>query len=136
MREGAMGIILRNGKILLGKRLKGDSFQGLWCNFGGEIETGETALEALQRELNEELGIDVGSAQLLTVIDNYVEFGTQGFRLHYHLVRDWKGEIVNRSEHSEVKWFSFDMIKDLSMGGIGKKIIEKHLSSDKVIAFK
>lgn len=126
MREGARGIILKDGKILLGKRLKADSFQGLWCTFGGYIEKGETASEALTRELNEELGIDSVTAELLTVTENVVDNDLQSLRLHYYLVRHWKGEIVNKAEHSEINWFSLDEIRALPMGWIGKEVIEKY----------
>jgi hypothetical protein len=40
MQKGARAIILKDGKILLGKRLKKDSFYRLWCTFGGMVEKG------------------------------------------------------------------------------------------------
>ena len=53
--------ILRNTKneVLLGKRTKG-SHMGYWEFPGGKIEPNETPEEALFRELQEELGIEIG----------------------------------------------------------------------------
>lgn len=59
MRQGARAIIMKRGKILLGKRLKKDSFYGQWCTFGGVSEINETPEQTLKRELSEELGIDI-----------------------------------------------------------------------------
>ena len=59
MKKGARAIILKNKKILLGKRLKKGSLYGLWCTFGGYFKSDETPTQALKRELNEELGIEI-----------------------------------------------------------------------------
>jgi len=56
--RGARAVIVRNEKVLLGKRLKRASFYGLWCTLGGVVELRETLEQALKRELSEELGID------------------------------------------------------------------------------
>ena len=52
-------ILIENGKILCAQRGKGKSLAYLWEFPGGKIETGETPQEALIRELQEELMIEV-----------------------------------------------------------------------------
>ncbi|WP_035020815.1 (deoxy)nucleoside triphosphate pyrophosphohydrolase [Carnobacterium viridans] len=52
-------ILIENGKILCAQRGEGKSLAYLWEFPGGKIETGETPQEALIRELQEELMIDV-----------------------------------------------------------------------------
>lgn len=56
------GVIERNGEILVCQRQAGDSHQFKWEFPGGKVETGETPRQALERELQEELGVqaDVG----------------------------------------------------------------------------
>ncbi len=51
------GLIERDGKILVCQRQAGDSHQFKWEFPGGKVETGETPKQALERELEEELGI-------------------------------------------------------------------------------
>lgn len=50
-------VIRREGKILIGQRRKSDSHGLKWEFPGGKVEKGETPAAALQRELEEELGI-------------------------------------------------------------------------------
>ncbi len=129
MRKGARGIILKDGKILLGKRLKRDSFYGSWCTFGGYVEPGETSMQALKRELNEELGIDVIDPKFLTATEIVLKNDSRDtLEIHFFLVREWKGEIANRSEHSEIRWFSRNDLKGSPIGWIGKEVIEKYLN--------
>ena len=58
MREVTAAIIRRNGKILICRRAEG-SCAHLWEFPGGKTEPDETPFECLNRELREELGIDV-----------------------------------------------------------------------------
>lgn len=108
----------------MGKRLKEGWYKGFWCTFGGRIEQGETLVEAVRRELYEELGIKIVSPRLIDIVED--EFKQQ---IHFFLVRSWEGEITNKSEHSEIRWFSKGDLKDLPIVWIVRKIIEKHLEN-------
>jgi len=55
----AIGVIVRQGMVLICQRREGDSFGGYWEFPGGKIESGEDARGCLKRELQEELGIEV-----------------------------------------------------------------------------
>ena len=59
----ALGIITRNTKeFLVSQRQSHQSMAGLWEFPGGKMELDETLFQALQRELQEEIGIQVESA--------------------------------------------------------------------------
>lgn len=56
------------GRILLARRTAGRDLAGRWEFPGGKVEPGETALQALDRELHEELGIRVRAAEPLIAV--------------------------------------------------------------------
>jgi mutator protein MutT len=64
MQKRVRGILVDNGTITLLKRVKkGDIY---YVFPGGGVEKGESVKQALKRELEEELGIDVNIKKLLT----------------------------------------------------------------------
>lgn len=87
----AVAVLQRpSGEVLLAQRPTGKPWSGWWEFPGGKIEAGETASQALARELQEELGIQVLEANpWLTRTYQYPE---KTVRLHFFKVRDWRGE--------------------------------------------
>ena len=63
----AVALVDIDGRILLAQRPSYKSMGGLWEFPGGKVEAGETLLEALTRELTEELGVSVEAAEALMV---------------------------------------------------------------------
>jgi 8-oxo-dGTP diphosphatase len=59
--------VIRNadGRVLIAQRPPGRPLAGHWEFPGGKVADGETALEALARELREEIGIEVVEAEPL-----------------------------------------------------------------------
>ena len=65
----AVGVVRdKNDNILLTQRAKHTHQGGLWEFPGGKLEANETVLQALQRELHEEVGIKVRTAKPLIKI--------------------------------------------------------------------
>ena len=53
------------GRVLIAQRPPGKALAGRWEFPGGKLHEGETAYDALVRELREELGVEVHSAERL-----------------------------------------------------------------------
>jgi len=87
----AVGVMLRrDGSLLLGQRPAGKPYAGWWELPGGKLEPGETVLQALARELKEELGVTVlESAPWVTHVHAYSHATV---RLYFCRVTDWEGE--------------------------------------------
>jgi len=98
----AAGILARpDGQILLACRPEGKPWPGWWELPGGKIEPGETVLQALARELHEEIGIRVIRAQnWITRVHSYPE---RKVRLGFCRVTDWQGEPYGR-EGQQLRW--------------------------------
>lgn len=64
---GSYGVIIQDGKIALIKKARG-GYKGLYDLPGGGIEHDETPLEALTRELMEEIGVSIVKAELLDAV--------------------------------------------------------------------
>ena len=72
----AAGLMIRNGKLLLIR----DEGMEHWYLPGGRVRMFETSRQAVCRELNEELGIEVSDAELVLVNENF--FTLEGQKVH------------------------------------------------------
>ncbi|MGB7569913.1 MAG: (deoxy)nucleoside triphosphate pyrophosphohydrolase [Chitinivibrionales bacterium] len=96
-------IIEHNGKILLGKRSAPRQHAGFWELPGGKIDPGETAQNALSREIMEELGVTIEAGRRLSIIVH--EYETQAVRLIPFMCRITKGTI-KPLEYQETAWIN------------------------------
>ena len=98
----AVGVLIdADGRFLITSRPAGKVYAGHWEFPGGKIEPGETVEAALQRELHEELGITIGTAQpWKTTLHDYPHALV---RLHFCKVFDWRGKFEMR-EAQQMAW--------------------------------
>ena len=102
LRFVAAALIIREGEVLIGQRRANQPMALLWEFPGGKIEPGESAPQALARELQEELGIDaVIGPQIVRIRHNYRHGGAVD--LQFFSVREFSGEIRNQI-YEQVKW--------------------------------
>lgn len=118
--EIAAGLLCRNGRILLGKRAAHRrSYPGVWDLPGGHVENGETAEQALVRELHEELGVTpvVGSELALLHAPAMGDERGATLRMRVFQIMLWSGEPHNLlpEEHDEIGWFPLDEATQLTL---------------------
>lgn len=90
--EVAVGVLLRpDQSFLLTTRPVGKVYAGYWEFPGGKLEPGETVNQALRRELQEELGLAIGTVKPWKV--TMVDYPHALVRLHFCQVFDWSGEL-------------------------------------------
>jgi len=94
----AVGVLLQGEAFLLTSRPEGKVYAGYWEFPGGKLEAGESVEQALRRELQEELGITIGAAQLWKI--QMVDYPHALVRLHFCKVWDWQGELQMREAQS------------------------------------
>lgn len=100
--EVAVGILIRSdGDFLLTSRPSGKVYAGYWEFPGGKLESGESVVQALARELQEELGILIGEAAAWK--QETVDYPHALVRLHFCKVLSWEGELQMR-EGQQAAW--------------------------------
>ncbi|MBT8106934.1 MAG: 8-oxo-dGTP diphosphatase MutT [Gammaproteobacteria bacterium] len=98
----AAGILCdADGRILIAERVGGGPFHGLWEFPGGKIADGETAVEALSRELAEELGIEITSCASFMNLRH--EYDDRIVTIEFFIVSNWNSEPVGR-EGQALRW--------------------------------
>jgi len=110
----AVALIDVDGRVLIAQRPEGKALAGLWEFPGGKVEPGERPEQALIRELNEELGIDVNEACLAPFV--FASHAYESFHLlmPLYLCRRWSGVVVKR-EHAALAWVKPNKLSDYPM---------------------
>ena len=67
--EVVAGVVERDGRYLITRRLEGTHLAGLWEFPGGKLLPGERPEDALRRELREELGVEAAVGELMETVD-------------------------------------------------------------------
>jgi 8-oxo-dGTP diphosphatase len=97
------GVIARNGLVLLAQRHEWGPEGGKWEFPGGKVELGEDPRHGLQRELREELGIEVAVGRILEVASQ-VQTGRHLVLLYFACELD-RGE-PEALDCQQVGWFT------------------------------
>lgn len=94
MKRVVAAIIIENGHILVCQRTRHQTMPLKWEFPGGKIEEGEQPIEAIHRELNEELGINAEIGEEVSRIVHEYPNGTR-VELRFFLVQKYQGELQN-----------------------------------------
>jgi 8-oxo-dGTP diphosphatase len=100
----AAGILLDSAdRVLIAERLSDGPFHGLWEFPGGKIDAGESAHDALSRELSEELGIEVTACSSFMNLRH--EYEDRVVTIEFFIVDAWNRE-PEGCEGQALRWVS------------------------------
>lgn len=118
--QSAVAIILKNGKVLMGRSNSKDERLGKYCFPGGRIDKGENVYKAAVREAKEEAGVVCENRGDKIVKD-------PGLKQVGFILCDYKsGKPTPNWEFEDMNWFDLkNLPKDILERN--KKLIEKYL---------
>lgn len=100
---GVRALVIQNNQVLLIKH----TYQPQWYTIGGGVESGETPLAAIKRELKEEVGATVLAVPaLFSVYHSRIE--KRDDYIIFYIVTECNFEEVSSPEIKEKKWFSLN----------------------------
>ena len=139
--ERAAGIILKDNKILVFRRVKGNRCYHAFI--GGGIEVGETPDQAIMREIKEEASVNINKCRLLFRVKTKLDEAYIGSEIkrfsplqHFYLITNFEGtpklggpekERACESNQYHFEWIPLEKIsetKDLYPNEAREKLVE------------
>lgn len=104
-------VIVKDGAVLCVQRGPDGSLPGMWEFPGGKVEPGESPVEALRREIREELLCDVEVGEEVTTTAYEYGFGIVHLTTHYCELIDG---IPVLTEHASQTWLPAAKLHELT----------------------
>jgi 8-oxo-dGTP diphosphatase len=128
---GVGAVVWDGGRVLLERRGQPPA-QGSWSLPGGLIEVGESAEDAVRREVREECGIEVTIGQMLGLFEPIqresdgrvrYHFVVIDFLAHYHA-----GELQAGDDAAELRWVTPGELDAYALMRATREMIERALA--------
>ncbi len=122
---GVGAVIIEHGRILLVKRAN-EPNKGKWSVPGGLVRVGETLIDALKREVREEVGVEIEVDDVACVSEEIFRNGE--VRFHYVII-DFFARIVDGdtrpgSDAEEIKWVPIHEVDKIEAVDFVKELIK------------
>lgn len=124
-------LLIKDNKVLLGKRINTGWGDGLWGVVGGHVDGGELPTFAASREALEEVGLKIDPKNLKHIRTCYL-FRSDHERIEIDFVADsWEGEVENQEPQKceKVEWFALDNLPEVNT--YTKQLINDYLNNIK-----
>ncbi len=105
-------LLLKDEKILMIRRYKTGYQDGNYSLPAGHVEDGESATEALIREVKEEININIKKEDIICIHTIYRQAGDSTRVDFYYEVKNWSGDIKNNEidKCDDISWFNIDSL--------------------------
>ena len=120
--EVAVGLVWRDGRLLVARRPADGLLGGLWEFPGGKVEEGESPEEAVRRELREEMALEVEVGEPLRAVHHAYSHFRVTLR-PYH-ARILSGEPRARSAEAW-RWIAPDAMDEIPLPAANHRILEQ-----------
>ena len=117
-------------RVLLARRTEGRDLAGLWEFPGGKREPGESPEQALTRELQEELGIDVRIGDPLIAVAQ--QYPHKRLRLDVRMVTHWQGT-PRGHEGQALAWVPREKLVGYEMPPADRPVVAALLQPDRYL---
>ena len=117
-----LGVVYNAGKdkVLAARRPRHSHLGGLWEFPGGKVKSCENPLQALKRELFEEINIEVRDCSPLISFD--YDYPDKSLRFHVWKIHGWAGELTGK-EGQETQWVDISSLAVQDFPAANKGII-------------
>jgi 8-oxo-dGTP diphosphatase len=119
--------LIRERRVLIAQRPEGKRLAGLWEFPGGKLEPNELPEAALQREILEELGVEIEIVSALQASE-YSYDGIRTIRLIPFLASIIDGNEPKAHEHSEIRWVPKSELMQLDWAAADVPIVLEYIN--------
>ena len=120
-RVGVVGAaLLRDGRVLASRRTEPPRLAGLWEFPGGKVEPGESDVEALERELREELRVEASVGARLG--GDLLIGDTAVLRVYVCALVSGEPQLVDHDAH---RWLAADELLDVAWIPVDLPLVEQ-----------
>ena len=116
-------LIIVGDRMLVGQRSPASSSPGCWELPGGKVEAGESDQDALQREIKEELGLDIEVGEKFS--ESHVIVASKEISMSVYLCQVHSLETIRHTVHSEIRYISHHEIFDLAWAPADIPLLEE-----------
>jgi 8-oxo-dGTP diphosphatase len=103
-----VAVVLEKGRqLFLCRRTGSSSFKNFWQNPGGKVEKGESALDAIIRETQEETGLQVPPERFQKLETRKLKGKAESYKITTFRLRLLRGEVPQRTESKHGPWRKF-----------------------------
>ena len=115
-------LIVREGRLLIARRPEGRHMAGRWEFPGGKLEKGESPEDAVEREIREELGLDVRAGRIYQAIA--YSYPEKDVLLLFYAAVVVSGE-PRPIEEAEIRWVTVAELDGYAFAPVDEMLVQR-----------